>query len=92
MPFFCCLLDSSSLELCVCAADGYDPLDPNGNITITYDIQTWTTRGYVVSLMLVLSHNAKINPCSLAPLNFLFEQNSPPHLYNQTPQLLLCCY
>ncbi|KAL0561048.1 hypothetical protein IC582_001466 [Cucumis melo] len=25
----------------------YDPLDPNGNITITYDIQTWTTRGYV---------------------------------------------
>ncbi|XP_023511622.1 COBRA-like protein 2, partial [Cucurbita pepo subsp. pepo] len=25
----------------------FDPLDPNGNVTITYDIRTWTTHGYV---------------------------------------------
>ncbi|KAJ8764970.1 hypothetical protein K2173_010435 [Erythroxylum novogranatense] len=25
----------------------YDPLDPNGNITVTFDIHDWTTDGYV---------------------------------------------
>lgn len=57
---FCCLIHYLSLEPCVSSADCYDPLDPNGNITITYDIQTWTTRGYVVSLILVLCQNVKI--------------------------------
>lgn len=27
----------------------YDPLDPNGNITIKWDIMSWTPDGYVVS-------------------------------------------
>ncbi|CAA3030372.1 COBRA 4 [Olea europaea subsp. europaea] len=36
--------------LCVllsCAA-AYDPLDPNGNITIKWDIMSWTPDGYVI--------------------------------------------
>lgn len=35
----------------------YDPLDPNGNITIKWDIMSWTPDGYVVTqsaLLLVL--------------------------------------
>lgn len=31
-----------------CAA-AYDPLDPTGNITIKWDIMSWTPDGYVVS-------------------------------------------
>jgi hypothetical protein len=27
----------------------YDPLDPNGNITIKWDVISWTPDGYVVS-------------------------------------------
>lgn len=30
-------------------ADCYDPLDPNGNITVTFDIFQYTDDGYVVS-------------------------------------------
>ncbi|KAI5660040.1 hypothetical protein M9H77_28833 [Catharanthus roseus] len=28
-------------------ADSYDPLDPNGNITIKWDIMSWTSDGYI---------------------------------------------
>lgn len=31
------------------SADAYDPLDPNGNITIKWDVMQWTADGYVVS-------------------------------------------
>lgn len=27
----------------------YDPLDPNGNVTIKWDVVSWTPDGYVVS-------------------------------------------
>lgn len=30
-------------------AAAYDPLDPNGNITIKWDVMSWTPDGYVVS-------------------------------------------
>jgi len=30
-------------------SDAYDPLDPNGNITINWDVMSWTPDGYVVS-------------------------------------------
>lgn len=30
-------------------AGAYDPLDPNGNITIKWDVIQWTADGYVVS-------------------------------------------
>ncbi|ERN13532.1 hypothetical protein AMTR_s00041p00228050 [Amborella trichopoda] len=40
--FFQELLLLLLLESCY-IADCYDPLDPNGNITITYDIISWTT-------------------------------------------------
>lgn len=33
-------------------SEAYDPLDPNGNITIKWDIMSWTADGYVVSLAL----------------------------------------
>lgn len=29
--------------------ESYDPLDPNGNITVKWDINSWTPEGYVVS-------------------------------------------
>ena len=32
-------------------ADCYDPLDPNGNITITFDTHKWTDDGYVVIVL-----------------------------------------
>ncbi|CAN1839960.1 Ribosomal RNA small subunit methyltransferase [Linum perenne] len=33
-------------------AAAYDPLDPNGNITIKWDVMSWTPDGYVVSSQL----------------------------------------
>ncbi|KAG2273247.1 hypothetical protein Bca52824_067802 [Brassica carinata] len=33
-------------------ADAYDPLDPSGNITIKWDIITWTGDGYVATVTL----------------------------------------
>lgn len=35
----------------ICLTDAYDALDPNGNITIRWDIMSWTPDGYVVSIM-----------------------------------------
>lgn len=35
--------------LIVSSADAYDPLDPTGNITIKWDVMSWTPDGYVVS-------------------------------------------
>jgi hypothetical protein len=32
-------------------AAAYDPLDPNGNITIKWDVMSWTPDGYVVSII-----------------------------------------
>lgn len=40
---FVFLLSSLSFS----STDAYDPLDPNGNITIKWDIMTWTPDGYV---------------------------------------------
>ncbi|KAJ4849034.1 COBRA-like protein 4 [Turnera subulata] len=34
------------------AAAAYDPLDPNGNVTIKWDIMSWTTDGYVAIVTL----------------------------------------
>jgi hypothetical protein len=36
------------------SADGYDTLDPNGNITIKWDVMQWTRDGYVLSKQLLL--------------------------------------
>lgn len=33
------------------SAEAYDALDPTGNITIKWDIMSWTPDGYVVSRM-----------------------------------------
>ena len=41
-----CLLISFLLSHFLAA---YDPLDPNGNITIKWDVMSWTPDGYVVS-------------------------------------------
>lgn len=39
---------SFSLDL---FAEAYDALDPNGNITIKWDVMSWTPDGYVVSFI-----------------------------------------
>ena len=41
----------SAITYCWLFADGYDPLDPNGNIAITFDITQYTDDGYVVSTL-----------------------------------------
>jgi hypothetical protein len=35
---------------CFLVIAAYDPLDPNGNITIKWDVVSWTPDGYVVSI------------------------------------------
>jgi hypothetical protein len=40
--------------LVVSFSEAYDPLDPNGNITIKWDIMSWTPDGYVVSFSLYI--------------------------------------
>lgn len=31
----------------------YDPLDPTGNVTIKWDVMSWTADGYVVSVFIL---------------------------------------
>lgn len=40
--------------LVVSVSEAYDSLDPNGNITIKWDIISWTPDGYVVSISLLI--------------------------------------
>lgn len=55
-------------------AAAYDPLDPNGNITIKWDVMSWTPDGYVVSFLSL----KKLNPlseaflCPIQPIKFRF--------------------
>jgi hypothetical protein len=42
------------LAIAFSPAGAYDPLDPNGNITIKWDIVSWTADGYVAA---VTMHN-----------------------------------
>nr|CAB3458554.1 unnamed protein product [Digitaria exilis] len=42
-----CSLLSLALAAALSVAVAYDPLDPNGNITIKWDIMSWTPDGYV---------------------------------------------
>ncbi|XP_021286128.1 COBRA-like protein 1 isoform X1 [Herrania umbratica] len=49
-PFFSrvrslALMSMSLISVCT-LSDCYDPLDPNGNITVTFDINQWTRDGY----------------------------------------------
>eukprot|EP00850_Spirogloea_muscicola_P015772 SM000124S25904 [mRNA] locus=s124:60697:63359:+ [translate_table: standard] len=39
-----------ALALAAGTADAFDILDPTGNVTVTYDIMTWTIDGYVASV------------------------------------------
>ncbi|KAL6136650.1 hypothetical protein ACLB2K_061945 [Fragaria x ananassa] len=45
--WFCCFS-------CFTSTDAYDPLDPNGNITIRWDIKSWNPDGY---LAMVTTYN-----------------------------------
>lgn len=49
MKFIFCLVNVS--------AEAYDALDPNGNITIKWDVMSWTPDGYVVSKKLIELQN-----------------------------------
>jgi hypothetical protein len=37
-----------------CSAEAYDTLDPNGNITVKWDVMQWTEDGYVVRKQFLL--------------------------------------
>eukprot|EP00271_Cylindrocystis_brebissonii_P014352 TRINITY_DN35681_c0_g1_i1.p1 TRINITY_DN35681_c0_g1~~TRINITY_DN35681_c0_g1_i1.p1 ORF type:complete len:460 (-),score=51.62 TRINITY_DN35681_c0_g1_i1:1375-2754(-) len=49
-----CLTVAASLLLVLCAfpapAQSFDPLDPTGNITIVWDIMSWTGDGYIADV------------------------------------------
>lgn len=47
---FICVFVSFLLLFCVILV-AYDPLDPTGNITIKWDVMSWTPDGYVVSVV-----------------------------------------
>ena len=51
--FFTVFMTSSSNlhSFSVTIVAAYDPLDPNGNITIKWDVMSWTADGYVVSII-----------------------------------------
>lgn len=54
MSLFVCsltgvLIDQQQKKTVHLFAVAYDPLDPHGNITIKWDIISWTPDGYVVS-------------------------------------------
>lgn len=36
-------------------AKTYDPLDPNGNITIRWDVMCWSPNGYIVIVIWTLT-------------------------------------
>lgn len=49
---FCCICCKNSvISMWMNVSAAYDPLDPNGNITIKWDVMSWTPDGYVVSLL-----------------------------------------
>lgn len=73
------VIHASTFFLFFCLTDAYDSLDPNGNITIKWDIMQWTPDGYVVStedghwpifLKLYDAHMAYSFAFSLAMHNF----------------------
>ncbi|KAF7134805.1 hypothetical protein RHSIM_Rhsim08G0076100 [Rhododendron simsii] len=41
-----------NIDFLVGLSDAYDPLDPNGNITIKWDVMSWTGDGYVATVTL----------------------------------------
>lgn len=43
-------IDVLSCVLLDVSAEAYDALDPTGNITIKWDVISWTPDGYVVSI------------------------------------------
>jgi hypothetical protein len=43
------ILSQGGPFLFICFVEAYDSLDPNGNITIKWDVMQWTPDGYVVS-------------------------------------------
>ena len=65
-------------QLCIVnfAAEAYDALDPTGNITIKWDVMSWTPDGYVVSSMqcivvhFYIQASAPSNHIHLLPLYF----------------------
>lgn len=48
------LMNLSSIDLFFMFSAAYDPLDPTGNITMKWDVVSWTADGYVVSLCLIV--------------------------------------
>ena len=43
--------------------EAFDSLDPFGNITIKWDIMSWTPDGYVVSVMALLTKSILASSC-----------------------------
>nr|GLL39142.1 hypothetical protein CDL15_Pgr027500 [Ipomoea trifida] len=59
----------NSLSLCLAAKQlvgAYDPLDPTGNITIKWDVMSWTPDGYVNAFSVLLFF---VSPVSQGDLN-----------------------
>lgn len=59
MPKNCLVFEVSyskyTLGFCL-TSEAYDALDPNGNITIKWDVISWTPDGYVVRTPILLHY------------------------------------
>ncbi|KAJ8465744.1 hypothetical protein OPV22_028296 [Ensete ventricosum] len=58
-------------------AEAYDPLDPNGNITIKWDVMQWTPDGYIA--VVCLARWKKNNPSSDDMEHYVCVEGDSPH-------------
>lgn len=49
--------------------EAFDPLDPTGNVTIRWDIMSWTSDGYMVSHFDKSQLSREISLCNYASRN-----------------------
>ena len=72
VPLFHCTTSTHILKVWIYLADAYDPLDPNGNITIKWDVMSWTGDGYVVSKKQISIYSFMYMNVSTNPLDLRY--------------------
>ncbi|KAL2460013.1 COBRA-like protein 2 [Abeliophyllum distichum] len=70
------------------AVDCYDPLDPNGNITVTFDIFKYTLDGYVDSTVLVKKEKIKILVAIVWTLCLVLRRNHALNVIRNTKEVV----
>lgn len=60
-------------------AEAYDALDPNGNITIKWDVINWTPDGYLVSITTIFFVHVIVFLC-VTCISTMFSINQQPRI------------